>query len=84
MTIGDEKHEALLQASTSEDKPKYSNVMPKNIIKLEKLFDLQDTFKRPTNTKISSSSLRYEVFNLGIEQSPQNINIGTNCTHAKK
>ena len=38
--IDDEKHEPLLQASALEDKPEYSNVMPKNIIMLEKLFDL--------------------------------------------
>ena len=62
--IDDEEHEAILQASASEDKLEYSNVMPKNIIRLGKLFDLQDKFKRPTNTKLSNSSLRYEVVNL--------------------
>jgi hypothetical protein len=68
--ISNEQHEALLQDSASEDTPEYSNVIPKNIIRLEKLFDLQDKFKRPTNTKISSLSLRYEVVNLGIEKNP--------------
>ena len=58
LIINDEQHEALLQASTLENKPKYSNVMPKNILRLEKLFDLHDKFKKPTNTKISSLSLR--------------------------
>ena len=58
--------------------------MHKNIITLERLFDLQDKFKRPTNMKISSSSLRYEVVNLGTEKNPQKINLGTNCTHSKK
>ena len=58
--------------------------MPKNIIRLEKLFDLQDKFKRPTNMKINSSSLRYEAVNLGIEQNAQTINLGINCTHAEK
>ena len=53
--INDEQHESLLQASPSEDKLEYSNVMPKNIIRLEKLFDLQDKFKRPTNTLINLS-----------------------------
>ena len=62
--IDDEQHEALLQASASEDNLEYSNVMPKNIIRLEKSFYPQDKFKRPTNTKLSSSSLRYEVVNL--------------------
>ena len=58
--------------------------MPKNIIKMEKLFDLQGKFKRPTNTKTSSSSLRYETVNLGIEQTPQTINLGTNCAHTER
>ena len=35
-----EQHEALLQASTSQEKPEHSNIMPKNIVRLEKLFDL--------------------------------------------
>ena len=65
--IDDEQHDALLQASTSEEKPENSNGMPKNIIKLEKLFNLQDKFRRPTNNKTRSSSLLYEVVNLGIE-----------------
>ena len=38
--IDDEQHEALLQASTWEEKPEHSNTMPKNIVRLEKLFDL--------------------------------------------
>ena len=84
LVINDEQNEALLQASSSKDKPEYSNVMPKNIIKMDKLFDLWDKFKKPTNRKINSSSLRYEAINLGTKQNPQNINLGTNCRHAKK
>ena len=84
LIIDDEHHEALLQASTLEDKPKYNNIIPKNIIRMEKLFDLQDKFKRPTNTKTSSSSLRYEAINLGTEHNPQTINLGTNCTHVER
>ena len=63
--IDDEQHEALLQASALEKKPEHSNGMPKNIIRLKKLFDLQDKFRRPTKTKTSNSSLLYEVVNLG-------------------
>ena len=84
LVIDDEQHESLLQASDSKEKPEHSNGMPKNIIKLEKLFDLQDKFKRLTNTKISSSSLLYEVVNLGTEKNTQNINLGKNCTHVER
>ena len=58
--------------------------MPNNIIRVEKLFDLQDKFKIPTNTKIRNSSLRYEDVNIDTKQNPQNINLQTNCTHAKR
>ena len=82
--IDDEQHEALLQASASEEKPEHSNIIPKNIVRLEKLFDLQEKFKRPTNTKTRSSTLLYEAINLGTEQDPKNINLGKNCTPAEK
>ena len=38
--IDDEQHEALLRASASEEKPDHNNTMPKNIVRLEKLFNL--------------------------------------------
>ena len=80
----DEQHEALLQDSASEEKLEHSNIIPKNIVRLEKLFDLQQKFRRPTNTKISRSTLLYEAVNLGIEQEPKNINLGKNCTHVER
>ena len=80
LVIDDEQHEALLQASVSEEKPEHSNIIPKNIVRLEKLFDLQEKFRRPTNTKTRSSTLLYEVVNLGTEQDLNNINLGKNCT----
>ena len=58
--------------------------MPKKIISLEKLFDLQEKFRRPTNTKTSNSSLLYEVVNLITEHNPKNINLGKNYTHAER
>ena len=44
--------------------------MPKTIIRLEKQFDLQDKFKRLTNTQTSNSSLLYEAMNIHTEQNP--------------
>ena len=63
--IDDEQHEDLLQDLVSKDKLEYSDGMPKNIIRLEKLFDHQDKFKRPTSKKLRSSPLRYKTMNLG-------------------
>ena len=48
------------------------------------MFDLQEKFRRPTNTKTRSSALLYEAVNLGTEQDPKNINLGKNCTSAKR
>ena len=78
--IDNEQHESLQQASTSEEKPEHSNTIPKNIVRLEKLSDLQEMFRRPTNTKTSSSTLLYKVVNLGTEQDLKNINLGKNYT----
>ena len=58
--------------------------MPKNIVRLERLFDLQEEFRRPTNTKTRSSTLLYQVVNLGTEHDSKNINLGKNCTHAER
>ena len=82
--IDDEQHEALLQDLASKDKIEHSNGFPMNIIKLEELFDLQDKFRIPTNTKTSSSSLQYEDVNLNTEQNPLNINLGNFFTHSTK
>ena len=62
--IDDEHHESLLQTSTLEEKHEHCNTMPKNIVRLEKLFNLQDKFRRATNTKTNNSSLLYEVVNI--------------------
>ena len=79
-----EKHEALLQALASEEKLENSNGIPKNIIEMEKPFDLQDKFRIPTNTKTNNSSLLSKVVNLSIEHNPHNINLGKNCTHDER
>ena len=48
------------------------------------MFDLQEKFRKPTNTKTRISTLLYEVVNLDIEQDLNNINLGKNCTHAER
>ena len=82
--IDDKQHESFLQASALEEKPEHSDIIPKNIVKLEKLLDLQEKFRGSTNTKTRSSTLLYEVVNLGTEQDPKNINLGKNCTSTKR
>ena len=84
LVIDDEQHEALLQASGSEEKPEHSNEMSKNSVRLEKFFNLRDKFRRPTNTKTNNPSLLYEVVNISIKRNPKNINLGKNCTRSKR
>ena len=82
--IDDEQHEALLQASALEEKPEHSNIIPKNIVRLEQLFDIQEKFRRETNTKTRSSTLLYELINISVEQDPKNINLGKNYTFVER
>ena len=58
--------------------------MPKNIIKLDRLFNLQDKFKKSINTKTNSLSLKYEAVNLDTEQNPKNINLGINRSPSER
>ena len=47
--INDKKHGALLQASVLKGNPKLRDSFSMNIIKMENLFDLQDTFIKTTS-----------------------------------
>jgi hypothetical protein len=55
----------IFQATLEEDKEKSTetkpHTMPKGIVNLEKLFDLQNKFKGSPNVKTNSSSLGHEV-----------------------
>jgi len=52
------------------------NSIPKPVVKLEYIYDIKDRFKQVTNLKLQSSTLRFELINLDIEDNPQNINFG--------
>lgn len=51
---------------------------------MEHLYDLHDKFKKPTNYKTHSSSMKYETFNLGTEKNPKNVNLGLGCSPQEK
>lgn len=52
------------------------NRIPKSVVKMEDLYDLKDRFKKTTNSKTQSSTMRFEVVNLGSTKKPQNVNLG--------
>ena len=60
------------------------NSIPKPMVKLEDLYDIKDRFKQVTNSKLQSSTLRFELINLGTEENPQNINLGLVLTSEER
>lgn len=60
------------------------NSIPKSVVKLEDLYDIKDRFKQVTNSKLQSSTLRFELINLGTEAKPQNINLGLALTSEER
>jgi hypothetical protein len=55
------------------------NSIPRSVVTLEKFYDLHDKFRGTVNCKNNSSSLIYEMVNLGTKDNPQNINLGKGC-----
>jgi hypothetical protein len=59
------------------------NFIPKKVLTLEKLYDLQSRFQGSVNVKTNNSSMNYELINLGTVENPKNINLGTCCSPIK-
>ena len=52
------------------------NFMPKGVGTLEGMFDLNRKFRKPANIKTNSSSMQYEMINLGTKAEPKYVNLG--------
>jgi len=76
--IEEDEHDTQIQGKHEE------NSIPKRVVKLEDLYDIKDRFKPVSNTKLQSSTLRFELINLGTEQNPQNINLGLGLSIEEK
>ena len=68
--IIDENDHDLQIASKGNENP-----IPKSVVKLEDLYDIKDRFKKVTNAKLQSSTLNFELVNLGFDSKPQNVNL---------
>ena len=68
--IDDKEHQAEL---------KFGKFIPKGVRTLEPMFDLDNKFRKPTNVKTHSSSLQFELINLGTETKPKYVNLGKCC-----
>jgi len=66
----------LLDQTHQRDYTHLVNSILKNVVILEKWYDIHDKFKRFTNHKTNSSVMQFEVVNLGTRNTPQTINLG--------
>jgi hypothetical protein len=82
--IDDETHQQELQTYREEANKVKTNCVPKNVLTLEKLFDLQSKFRRPTNPKTNSSTMMHFLVNLGTSEQPKYVNLGTCCSDTEK
>jgi len=64
VVIDEKEHDKLMNEREDEEKDQ-SNIIPKSVVKMELLYDLDDKFKKLTNCKMHSSSMKYESINLG-------------------
>ena len=70
--IDDEEHHENLQKGEVTK----GNFMPKGVRTLEGMFDLHNKFRNPSNVKTNSSSMQYEMINLGTKAEPKYVNLG--------
>ena len=63
---------------------KYDNFIPKGVRTLERMFDLNEKFRRPASVKTHISSLQFELINLGTEMSPKFVNLGKCCSPSER
>ena len=78
--IDDDEHQEDLQNGEMIK----GNFMPKGVRMLEGMFDLQNKFRNPTNIKTNSSSMQYELINLGTEAEPKYVNLGNCCSPGER
>jgi len=72
----DENDKALREAFEASK----GNIIPKGLVSPEKLYDLQNCFRGPVNTKTQSSKLSYEQVNLGTHDDLKYVNLDTCCS----
>lgn len=65
----------MKRKNTNHEEPN-SNKFLKNILALEKLFDLQDRFKRSMNVKKNNTITNHEIMNIVIEMDIKPVNLG--------
>ena len=62
--IDEEDHDLQIASKSNE------NPILKSVVKLEDLYDIKDRFKKVTNAKLQSSTLKIELVNLRSDSNP--------------
>jgi hypothetical protein len=75
--IDDEAHEQDIKSYQDEERKMRTICIPKNLLSLENMFDLQTKFRRPANPNTNNSTMMHFLVNLGTRQQPKYINMGT-------
>lgn len=81
VAIDEDEHERSLQAGADIKK---GHLIPKGVVSLEKLYGLQECFQGPRNNKTHNSTMMHKLINLGIEQDPKFVNLGTCCMQQER
>lgn len=76
-SIEEDGHEKALKEAYNVMKGK---TMPKGVVSLENLYDLQSQFRGPINTKTQSSTLSSEQVDLRTQEDLKYVNLGTICS----
>lgn len=84
MVIDEGDHDEAMNKETPGNDTSHSNVIAPFVVRMEHLYDLHDKFERVTNYKTSSSTMQYEMINLGSEKDPRNVNLGLGWTTTKR
>lgn len=75
--IEEDEHNKVVQEASNAMK---GNTMPKGVLSLDNLYGLHNRFRGPINTNTQSSKLSYEQVNLGTQEDPKYVNLGTCCS----
>ena len=68
--IDEDQHNEKIELDSMEYKHPKENSIPRSLMKLKRLYNMQEKFKRVTNYKMHSSSMQYEVVNLDTGTKP--------------
>ena len=71
---------AIIYDGEHQAELKFGNFIPKGFKTLERMFDIDNKFRKPANVKTHSSSLEFELINLGTEAKPRYVNLGKCCS----